>query len=128
MQAAATQAYTVDLPAGAYEISMTIASSITGTTTTISGIRPCADKSQTIVLPSRNDFTCITPDSGVVSTKTITFVAGNTGSKYAQIIPSSITGPPMGTQIPYGFRFLVTKGTAVTGERFDVTVVASKIA
>ncbi len=127
MQAAATAAYTVDIPPGAYEVSMIIASSLTGTTTTITDIRPWANKEQTILPPSRNNFTCINPVDSVVSNKSVTFIAGNGGSKYVQIIPSSITGPPMGMQLPFGFRFLVTKGGAATGERFEVTVVASKL-
>jgi hypothetical protein len=126
MSSTATMEYKIDLPPGCYITEVTVSASITGTTTTIGSFKQFANSIQ-----SRN---CTQPmpliqPAASTSVTSVTFPAGAM-NKNMVLLPSTISASAAfnAIPIPFGIRFLVAKGTANAGERFEVVATAAKVA
>jgi hypothetical protein len=117
--------YILSLDPGSYRIAMFVKSSLTGVTTTIQAF-PFVDKAQSIVglafVWGPNDTQAVT--------LTPTLPAALNGRMWTMIAGALNTPVTFGDSVvnlPYGLRFQVAKGTAVTGERLEIVVAVVRV-
>ncbi len=119
---------TATLPPGMWKMGLALSANVTGTTTDIE-LFQFLDASQSVVAPTALGL--MEPDAteGLVL---FPLVGGGSaeGQMFQVLGTIIITGTAMPAMIdipvPYGLRLTVTNGTAVAGEKLEVTLIAQR--
>ena len=116
--------YTVDLPAGSYDLAIAVKSSVTGTTTSVA-LAVFVDSAQTTV--GRVDISLAEPND-TAPIAVLALGAGAEGSYAQAVTASSAAGPVAMTPIPipHGVRLRVLDGTSVAGELLELELIATR--
>jgi len=123
---AATFNTTIDLPSGTYYMALSVASSLTGTSTKLR-LAPFMDAAQSQV--GTLNLYMVQPDSTLAEDE-MDFAATAKGT-YSHIVASAGTAEAFGASpisVPHGLRAITIKGGAAEGETFAATLTASRIA
>lgn len=116
---AANTNFTVDLPAGAYHISINVKSNVTGGTTSLTA-KDFMDAVQAQIGANYVFFT-----AGLSTAQpSMIFAAGAAGESAQLTRTSTSSQTDIVLSLPHGFRIDVVKGGAVTGELLEIDVCA----
>ena len=116
--------YGVDLPPGHYRLLLTVNSSVTGTTTKIGNAKMYVNPEQTVVATTPLYANLL--NSGTLGTINITLSAGTAFGQVANLVANSGVNMGIPVNVPHGLRFTYVKGTANTGEKMIVKLIAHK--
>ena len=117
----ANTTYDIDIPPGAYSLSLYVYSSVTGTSTIITAAPFCDSSATTIATAPFRFLEC---DDGAAAVN-ITLAAGAAGRSAIISHSASATGSVAAPiALPYGMQVSVTVGAAQAGETLEIRIIA----
>lgn len=125
---ATTQNYIVSLAPGTYKIGIIVRSNVTGTTTTLGNFRALlSPEGDAVGASAANDLPTLRPQDSALGNVSVALPAGDTGIDFFLASSEAFASVTRPIGMLVGFQFTLTKGGAATGEKCEVSVVATRV-